>query len=64
MKIKFLRSVIADGEHQEAGSTAEIKDAEAIMLIRDGSAVEAGDKEKPTKETAEAKHPGKETAAK
>ena len=60
MKIKFTRSILVGGEHREQGSTADIPDAIAIDLLRSLDAVKAGD----APETATAKQPAKETAAK
>lgn len=59
MKIKFTRSVAVYGEHREEGSTHEIADKDALVLIADGAATPA----KSTPETAAAKPAAKETAA-
>lgn len=60
MKVKFLRSIIAAGVHQEAHTTATLPHDEAIHLIRAGDCIQLADEP----ETATAKHPAKETAAK
>lgn len=58
-KLKFLRNVLVDAIHREQGSVHEIDDKHVVNLIRDGAAILV---EEP--ETAAAKNPGKETAAK
>lgn len=65
MKIKFLRNVLVYGEHREQGTVHEIKDADCVLLIADRAAEKVTD-DKPEKakpEKAEAKHEGKENAA-
>jgi len=64
MKIKFTRNVLVYGEHREAGSIHEIKDSDAVQLIRDNAAVEFIEPEKSKPEKATAKHEGKENASK
>jgi hypothetical protein len=60
MKIKFLRNVAVYSQHREQGSVHEIEDRDAVQLITGGSAIPAA----PEIETAVAKLPKKETAAK
>ena len=38
MRITFARSIAIAGEHQEQGSTAEVSDATAALLIAQGAA--------------------------
>ncbi len=59
MKLKFLRNVAVYGQHREQGSVHQIEDRDAVLLIQDGAAIKS---DEPI-ETAESKHPEKETAA-
>lgn len=38
MQIKILRSTVADGRHVEAGTTEDVSDRDARLLIRMGKA--------------------------
>ena len=61
--LKFLRNVAVYAIHREQGSVHDIQDRDAVQLIADGVAVAF---EKPLKaptESAEAKHPAKESAS-
>ncbi len=60
MKIRFLSSIIASGQHRDEGSIAEIEDREASSLIAQGLALCAATT--PAIETAEAA-PAAEKAA-
>lgn len=68
MKVTILRSTLADGGKDFGpGDTPDLPDSDALVLISVGAAERFTAPEKPEKsspETAEAKHAGKETAAK
>ncbi|GAA5124651.1 hypothetical protein JIN84_12950 [Luteolibacter yonseiensis] len=45
MKIKFIRSVLHKGEHQEQGTVVDLPDGEAKFFLVAGDAVESDEKE-------------------
>ena len=57
--LKFLRNVAVYAIHREQGSVHDIEDRDAVQLIADGAAVPFT----APIETADAKRPAKETAA-
>jgi hypothetical protein len=62
--IKFLRNVAVNAIHHEQGSVHDIEDKDADLIIAQGAGVLFTPPAKESIETTEAKHPGKEKAAK
>ena len=65
MKVKFTRSIIADGAHREVNSEADIPDIEARALIAAGECIPADEMPvepsapEPPIENAESRAPAK-----
>jgi hypothetical protein len=64
MKVKFTRDIFVESIPREAGSVADISDKDAIYCIAAGDAIKVVDAKPEKVETATAKQPAKETAAK
>jgi hypothetical protein len=61
--LKFLRNVAVYAIHREQGSVHDIQDRDAAQLIADGAAIPFAAPVKSAPETASAKTPAKEKAA-
>ena len=61
--LKFIRNVAVYGIHREQGSVHDIEDKDAVLLVADRAADYCAAPVKAPVETATAKHPAKETAA-